>query len=157
MKQKIYLILPDIRSVYNVGAIFRTADACGVSKIFLTGYSPIPKDRFGRERKDFAKSALGAEKTVAWEYHKNIFVLLDKLKNENVEIVAVEQSKKSIDYKDFKITKDTVFIFGNEVEGLSKEILDEVDKIIEIPMIGKKESLNVSVSAGIVLFRVLDI
>ncbi len=156
-KQKTFLILNDIRSVHNVGAIFRTADACGISKIFLVGYTPTPLDRFGRARKDLAKSALGAEKNVSWEYHKDIFNLIEDLKKENIEIVAIEQDKKSIDYKDFKIKKDTAFILGNEVEGVSKEVLKEVDEIIEIQMVGKKESLNVSVSAGVVLFRVLNI
>lgn len=156
-KDQIYIILPDIRSVYNVGAIFRTADACGISKIFLTGYTPQPKDRFGRDRKDFAKCALGAEKTVEWEYRKDLNDLLEELKKEGIEIVAVEQDKKSIDYKDLKIKKDTAFIFGNEVEGVSKDVLKEVDQIIELPMVGEKESLNVSVTAGIVLFRILNI
>ncbi|MBU1557500.1 TrmH family RNA methyltransferase [Patescibacteria group bacterium] len=156
-KKEIYLILPDIRSVYNVGAIFRTADACGVSKIYLTGYTPRPEDRFGRERKDVAKSALGAEKTVPWEYREKLEDLIDELKNKGIEIVAVEQDKNSIDYKNFEVTKATAFIFGNEVEGLSKNILTKMDRIIEIPMVGEKESLNVSVSAGIVLFRVLNV
>ena len=156
-KKEIYVILPDIRSVYNVGAIFRTADACGVSKIFLTGYTPMPEDRFGRPRKDVAKSALGAEKTVEWEYKENLNDFIGELKEKGVDIVAVEQDKKSIDYKKLEIKKDTAFIFGNEVEGLSKDILNKVDKIIEIPMVGEKESLNVSVSAGVVLFRVLNI
>ena len=157
-KKNIVLILPNIRSVYNVGAIFRTADACGVSKIFLTGYTPTPEDRFGRQRRDVAKSALGAEKTVKWEYRENLKDLIEELKKKGVEIVAVEQDKNSVDYKDFEIElKPIAFIFGNEVEGLSKDILNNVDKIIEIPMVGKKESLNVSVSAGVVLFRVLGV
>jgi len=154
---KIFLILDNIRSVYNAGAIFRTADACGIQKIFLTGCTPQPIDRFGRERKDFMKSALGAEKTIAWEYWPNTFDLVKDMKNNGFEIVSIEQSKKSIDYKKFKIKKDTVLILGNEVGGVSKDVLKESDKIIEIPMVGKKESLNVSVSAGIVLFRILNI
>ncbi len=157
MKNKIYIILPDIRSAYNVGAIFRTADACGVSKIFLTGYTPTPKDRFGRIRPDVAKSALGAEQIVPWEYRENLNDLIVELKEKSTEIVAVEQDKNSIDYKDFKIKKDTAFVFGNEVEGVDKNILKQVDKIIEIPMVGEKESLNISVSVGIVLFRILNI
>lgn len=154
---KTYLILHNIRSVYNVGAIFRTADACGVSKIFLAGYTPAPIDRFGRARKDIQKSALGAEKNVEWEQVKNINELIEKLKKEKFQIVSVEQSKKSVDYKDFKLKKDTAFVLGSETEGVPKEILTKSDKIIEIPMLGKKESLNVSVSAGVVLFRILDI
>ncbi len=156
-KQKVFIILPDIRSVHNVGAIFRTADACGVSKIFLTGYTPTPTDRFGRDRKDFTKCALGAEKTVDWEYREDLIDLIKELKQKNVEVVAVEQDTKSIDYKAFDLNKSTAFIFGNEVDGLSQDILNQVDTIIEIPMVGEKESLNVSVSVGIILFRILDI
>ncbi len=151
------VILHNIRSVYNVGAIFRTADAVGVSKIYLTGYTPTPLDRFGRERKDVAKSALGAEKSVEWEYVKNVSSVIKKLKKEYFEIVAVEQSENSIDYKKFKSKQKTAFLFGNEVRGVSKQLLQKCDKVIEIPMRGKKESLNVSVSAGVVLFRVLSV
>jgi tRNA G18 (ribose-2'-O)-methylase SpoU len=157
MKKEIYIILHNIRSAQNVGSIFRTADACGVSKIFLGGYSPLPIDRFGRERKDISKSSLGAEKTVAWEKYEDAGELIEKLKKEGVEIVSVEQDKKSVDYKNFKPIKNTAFVFGNEVGGVEKELLEISDKIIEIPMLGEKESLNVSVSAGIVLFRVLNI
>ena len=163
--QEIYLILHNIRSVYNVGSIFRTADTAGVSKIFLTGYTPVPKDRFGRERKDISKVALGAEKNIEWEKIKNIGTLIKKLKKEEFFIIGVEQSKKSIDYKKisarggpaFGWKEGLVFIFGNEVNGISKSILDKCDIITEIPMKGKKESLNVSVSAGVVLFRVLNV
>ncbi|OGD67133.1 hypothetical protein A2442_01920 [Candidatus Campbellbacteria bacterium RIFOXYC2_FULL_35_25] len=155
--KEIFLILHNIRSVYNVGAIFRTADACGVSKIFLTGYTPSPTDRFGRARKDISKSALGAEKNIPWEHLPKVSELLRELKEQKIQIVAVEQSKDSIDYKKLKINKSTAFIFGNEVDGVDKSILGDVDKIIEISMLGKKESLNVSVSAGVVLFRVLNV
>lgn len=153
------VVLHNIRSVYNVGAIFRTADAVGISKIYLTGYTPTPFDRFGRARKDVAKSALGAEKSVWWEYVKNIDTVVKKLKNEEFEVVAVEQSKNSIDYKNFRLNKKQkiAFLFGNEVRGVSKQLLQKCDKVIEIQMRGKKESLNVSVSAGVVLFRVLNV
>jgi len=157
MKKQIYIILHNIRSAQNVGSVFRTSDACGVSKIFLGGYSPLPKDRFGRERKDISKASLGAEKSVAWEKYEDVGDLIEKLKKEGVEIVSVEQDKKSVDYKNFKITKSTAFVFGNEVDGVEKEILQISDKIIEIPMLGEKESLNVSVSVGVVLFRVLNL
>ncbi|MSU56513.1 MAG: TrmH family RNA methyltransferase [Candidatus Taylorbacteria bacterium] len=152
----VYLILHNIRSVYNVGAIFRTADAICISKIYLTGYTPAPLDRFGRERKDIAKVSLGAEKTVVWEARKSLPALLRKLRKEGVAIIAVEQDAHSVDYKKIKIRKPTAFIFGNEVGGISKNILTLSDTIAEIPMRGEKESLNVSVSAGIVLFRLLD-
>jgi len=153
---KAVVILHNIRSVHNVGSVFRTSDAMGVSKIYLTGYTPTPLDRFGRERKDVAKSALGAQKSVEWEYVKSASVVVKKLKKEKFEIVAVEQSSQSIDYKKFITKQNVAFLFGNEVRGVSKSLLKKCDKIIEIPMRGKKESLNVSVSAGIVLFRVLD-
>lgn len=157
MKKETVVVLHNIRSVYNAGAIFRTADAAGISKIYLTGYTSTPLDRFGRERKDFAKSALGAQKSVPWEYVKSSSVLIKILKKDDFEVVAVEQSKDSIDYKRFKPKQKTVFLFGNEVRGISSQFLKKCDKIIEIPMRGKKESLNVSVSAGIVLFRVLGV
>lgn len=157
MKKETYIILNDIRSVINVGAIFRTADACAISKIYLTGYTPMPIDRFGRIRKDIAKASLGSEKTVAWEHCDDIKDLIKELKEKKVELVAVEQSKKSIDYKEYKVKKSTAFIFGNEIDGVPKDVLERVDAILEIYMMGDKESLNVSVSAGIVLFRVLNI
>ncbi len=154
--KKSFLILDNIRSVYNVGAIFRTADAVGISKIYLCGYTPAPIDRFGRERKDFSKSALGAEKTILWEKREKIKDLLDELKENEVDLVAIEQHDLSLDYKKYSPKKDTAFIFGNEVEGISEEVLKKCDAVLEIPMQGKKESLNVSVSCGVVLFRILD-
>ncbi len=152
--KEVVVILHNVRSVYNVGSVFRTSDAIGVSKIYLTGYTPTPLDRFARERKDVAKSALGAQKSVEWEHFKNVSCVFKKLKKKEFEIVAVEQSKKSIDYKEYKPKRKMVFIFGNEVRGVSKQLLSKCDKIIEIPMKGKKESLNVSVSAGVILFGV---
>ena len=156
MARQTYLLLHDIRSVYNVGAIFRTADAVGVTKIYLTGYTPTPVDRFNQPRPDFAKCALGSEKTVAWEYAKSPTALITRLKKEGIQVIAVEQSKTSIDYKKVKPAQKTLVLFGNEVTGVSKSILKKSDIIAEIPMRGMKESLNVSVSAGIVLFRLFD-
>jgi 23S rRNA (guanosine2251-2'-O)-methyltransferase len=136
-----------------VGSIFRTADAAGVSKIYLTGITPAPVDRFGKKRKDVLKTSLGAEDTVPWQHFLRIGSLLTHLKKDGVRIVAVEQSEQSIDYKKIKhTTKSIAYIFGNEVRGLSSKILEKCDKIVEIQMHGKKESLNVSVSAGIILF-----
>lgn len=155
--KKIYLILHNIRSIQNVGAIFRTADAAGISRIYLTGYTPAPIDRFGRERKDFAKTALGAEMSVKWEHIKSISSLMKKMKKEKIKIIAVEQGNTAIDYKKLKIKFPAAFIFGNEVRGLSKSTLEMCDFVAQIPMLGKKESLNVSVAAGIFLFRVLNI
>ncbi len=155
-KKEIFIILHNIRSVHNVGAIFRTAEAAGVSKIFLTGYTPAPIDRFGRWRKDIAKSALGAEKMLLWESRQNTASLLKNLKKEKFKIIAVEQSPKSVDYKKIRIKNKTAIIFGNEVTGLSPAVLRKCDVVAEIPMKGRKESLNVSVAAGIFLFRALD-
>lgn len=153
---EICLLLHDIRSVYNVGAIFRTADAVGVSKIYLTGYSPTPVDRFNRPRTDFAKCALGSELTVPWEYAKTPARVLTRLKKDGFQVISVEQSADSVDYKKVKPPAKSIVVFGNEVSGVSKSILTKSDVIAEIPMKGKKESLNVSVSAGIVLFRWFD-
>lgn len=146
------LIFHNIRSVQNVGAMFRTADAVGINKIYLTGYTPTPLDRFGKKRKDLAKSALGAEEFVSWEQKKNISSLILKLKKENFLIIGVEQAKGSIDYKKVKLKHKNVFIVGAEVTGIPKDILQKCDTIAEIPMRGKKESLNVSVALGVVLF-----
>src|SRR3989338_7068675 len=151
------LILYNIRSVENVGAMFRTADAAGVSKIYLTGYTPCPLDRFGRIRKDLAKSALGAENFVPWEQKKSITPLLLKLKKEKFLIIGIEQDKNSINYKKVKLRSKNAFIVGAEVTGIPKSVLKKCDIIAEIPMWGKKESLNVSVALGIALFRMLGV
>lgn len=156
-EKEIYLILYNIRSAYNVGAIFRTADAVGVSKIFLVGYTPTPLDKFERARKDVAKTALGAEKSIKWESVRSIKPLLNKLKKEKIKIIAIEQSEKSIDYKKIKQKNGVAFVVGNEVSGIDKNILRLCDEIVEIPMRGEKESLNVSVALGVVLFRILNV
>lgn len=149
-KQQVFLILHNIRSAYNVGSIFRTADGAGVKKIYICGYSPTPDD------KKVAKTALGVEKSMPWEYRKQAWRLLEKLKADGVQIVALEQTKKSVDYRKFNPRFPLALVVGNEVKGLSKRILEYADKIIEIPMFGKKESLNVAVATGIVLFKLLE-
>ncbi len=151
------LILENIRSAQNVGSLFRTADAAGISKIYLVGYTPDPTDRFDRPRGDVAKAALGAEKTVSWEHVETINTFIKKLKKEGFQIIAIEQDKKSIDYKKIKVNKKTAFILGNEVTGVEKKTLLLCDYIAEIPMKGGKESLNVSVAGGIAIFRILNI
>lgn len=150
------IILHDIRSVYNVGAIFRTADAAGISKIYLTGLTPTPLDRFGRKRKDLTKTALGAEDSVLWQKKENIEILISDLKKEKFKIIAIEQAKNSVDYKKIKGQKLAI-IMGNEVDGIPEEILKKCDCVAEIPMNGQKESLNVSVATGIALFRIMNI
>ena len=159
MKKKLnnILILPDIRSALNVGAIFRTADAVGITKIFLTGCTPRPTDQFKRIQKDIAKSALGAEKTIPWEYKKSLPILIRALRRESYKIIAIEQAKNSIDYKKLKVEEKNVFLLGSEVSGLPKNILKKCDIVAEIPMKGEKESLNVSVACGVVLFRIMNI
>lgn len=148
-----YVILENIRSAYNVGAIFRTADATGVTKIFIVGYSPTPTDRFGRVQPEISKTSLGASETVPWVYYENIAAALESLHSEDVSIVAVEQTKNSVTLKDFVIPDKVCYILGNEVDGVSKEALAAVDTIVELPMLGTKESLNVSVTAGVVLYH----
>jgi tRNA G18 (ribose-2'-O)-methylase SpoU len=149
------LILPDIRSAINVGAIFRTADAIGISKIYLTGWTPRPTDKFGRIQKDIAKSALGAETWIPWEYKKTLIPLITYLKKDGYTIIAIEQDDRAIDYRKIKKEDKVAIIMGPEVTGLSKNILDKCDIIVEIPMYGKKESLNVSVACGVALFKIL--
>lgn len=156
MKSKqLYLILHNIRSVHNTASIFRTADGAGVKKIFLTGYTPSPIDEFGKIRNDFKKISLGAEKTVKWEYVKNINKVIDYLKNRGVSIISLEQHPNAINYKKLKPKFPMTLIVGNEIRGIPQNILNKCDAIIEIPMRGKKESLNVSVATGIAIYEIL--
>ncbi|MFA6295455.1 MAG: TrmH family RNA methyltransferase [Candidatus Paceibacterota bacterium] len=155
--KEIRLLLDNIRSVHNVGSIFRTAETIGVSHIYCIGTTPSPLDRFGRKRKDLAKVALGSENIIHWEYSENASKLIEKLKKEGFQIIAVEQDDNSIDYKKIKPKSKCALILGNEVNGVSKELIKKSDLIAEIPMRGKKESLNVCITAGIVLYRLFDL
>lgn len=162
MKQdkETYLILHDIRSTQNVGAILRTCDAVGIDKVYFSGITPAPIDRFGRKRSDVSKSALGAEDSVEWEIAENVFDLIKDFKSRGFQVVALEQNSRAIDYKKVneKFPNDKrVIVVGNEVDGVSKEILDLCDVIAEIPMLGEKESLNVAVSFGVFIFRLLEV
>lgn len=154
------LILDNIRSTHNVGSIFRTSDAIGkIDKIFLCGITPTPIDRFGRKRKDIAKSSLGAEDSIEWEYKKDISDLIKDLRKENYSVVSLEQDKeRGVDYKNLHINSKNNYaiVLGREVEGISKEILDLSDFVLEIPMNGEKESLNVSVATGILLYELFN-
>lgn len=158
-KNSVYIIVHDIRSAYNVGAIFRTADGAGVKKIFLTGYTPEPfneKNIYPTvAQKMIGKTALGAEKFVKYEKIKDLPVLIEKLKKQDFKIIALEQNKKSVDYKKFKPKFPCALILGNEVGGIDEDILNLCDSIISIPMRGEKESLNVSVAAGIAMYEIL--
>jgi tRNA G18 (ribose-2'-O)-methylase SpoU len=147
------LILENIRSAYNVGAIFRTADGAGASKIFLVGYTPSPIDRFGRTQPEIKKTSLGASEEIPWEYSENIVEVIESLKKNGVTIVSVEQGVEAVDITKFSVPKKVAYIMGNEVEGVSKEALVASDCTVEIPMLGTKESLNVSVATGIILYH----
>lgn len=152
----IVLILHNVRSMENVGAMFRTADAMGVSKIYLVGYTPAPTDRFGRKVTRLAKAALGAEDTVPWEREVDVQKLISNLKSGGCTVLSLEQDARSVlltEYIRHQKNKDVALIVGNEVEGVPKEVLDVSDVIVEISMMGKKESLNVSVATGIALFE----
>lgn len=153
------VVLDNLRSVYNVGSIFRTANALGIEKIYLGGITPTPLDKKGIRRKDFAKVALGAEDSVAWEYVESTHSCLSRLKEEGVYIVALEQDERSVDYKSVIIPegKSSCFVVGAEVDGMSKESLALCDVIAEIPMLGTKESLNVTIAFGVSLYRILGI
>lgn len=147
----IFVVCNNIRSRHNVGSIFRTADGAGVSKIYLCGITPAPPHI------NIEKVSLGAENYVEWEYYKDAWRVIDKLKKEGFEIVALEQSKGAINYGEFKPSKSKVaLIVGNEVEGLPKNLLKRSDKIIYIPMRGKKESLNVSVAFGAAVYKITE-
>lgn len=148
-----YLILENIRSAYNVGAIFRTADGAGVSKIFLIGYTPAPIDRFGRVQPEIKKTSLGASEVILWEHHPTVEPVIERLQAEGLKVAAVEQGKESISLGDFEVPEKVVYVLGNEVDGVSDTVLQKADTIVEIPMLGTKESLNVSVAAGIVLYH----
>lgn len=153
------VVLDNIRSTFNVGSIFRTSDALNISKLILCGTTPAPKDRFGRDRDDIAKVSLGAEKTVDWEYFPKTLTVVKSLKKEGYKIIMIEQSDRAVDYKKIKISSKSkvAFVMGTEVEGISKTLLKQADIIAEIPMLGSKESLNVSVAFGVALFRILNI
>lgn len=150
-----YLILENIRSAHNVGSLFRTADGAGVNKIFLVGYTPKPVDRFGRLQSEIQKTSLGATSSVEWESRDDMAELLQELKKENVTVVAVEQAKGSVSLEDFTPPEQVAYILGNEIDGVSAEATHTADTILELPMRGEKESLNVAVTGGIVLYRYL--
>ncbi|MDO8482511.1 MAG: TrmH family RNA methyltransferase [bacterium] len=154
-KEDVFVVLHNIRSIHNVGSIFRTADCLGVSEIILVGYTPTPNDRFGRPRKDFSKVSLGAETTIPWRHFPKISEAIKFLKERQVYVIAVEQALDAIDYKKIKPKFPVAFILGNEVSGIPPTILSHCDVVAEIGMRGSKESLNVSVAAGIALARML--
>lgn len=146
--EKFILILPNIRSAHNVGAMFRTADGAGVDKIYLAGYTPCPP----HPRLD--KVSLGAEKWMPWEYLKQTVRLLKQLKEKGYNIVALEQTKESVNLYDWSPRFPLALVVGNEKTGVTKAMLKYCDQSVELPMRGRKKSLNVSVAAGITMFQI---
>lgn len=148
-KTQLIIILDDIRSLHNIGSVFRTSDAFLIEKIFLCGITATPPN------KEIHKTALGATDTVIWEYAKNVLDVIDELKHNKVDVWAVEQVERSIMLQDFQVEKNKKYalVFGNEVKGVSQEAIEKCDGVIEIPQLGTKHSLNISVSAGIVIWE----
>jgi tRNA G18 (ribose-2'-O)-methylase SpoU len=147
-KTPIVIILDDIRSLHNIGSVFRTSDAFLIEKIYLCGITATPPN------KEIHKTALGATDTVAWEYAKDVLEVITKLKAENTTVYAIEQVENAVFLDNFQPIKETKYalVFGNEVYGVSQEAIKMCDGCIEIPQLGTKHSLNISVSAGIVVW-----
>ncbi len=147
-KTPIIIVLDDIRSLNNIGSVFRTADAFLVEKIVLCGITATPPN------KEIHKTALGATETVVWEHNENVLEVITNLKKEGVKVLAVEQVERAVFLQDFKIEKKQKYalVLGNEVYGVSQEAVAICDGCIEIPQLGTKHSLNISVSAGIVVW-----
>jgi len=151
--KEIIVVLDNIRSTYNVGAIFRSADAAGVDKIYLCGITPTPPNP------KISKVALGAENYILWEKVKTTWRLLEKLKKSGYFIIALEQDKKAKNIFKSKFSKKQnkiVLLLGPEVKGLSNKILKRVNMCLEIPMFGKKESLNVAVAFGVAIYQICN-
>ena len=148
------VLVHNIRSMHNVGSIFRTSDGIGVSHIYLTGYTATPP------RKEITKTAIGAEDFVSWSYDEDPLLIIAAAKQNGTKIVLLEQTPKSIDYKEFKQkhseVDDILFIVGSELKGADQELIDTADITIDLPMRGQKESLNVSVAYGIALYEILS-
>lgn len=147
-KTPIIIVLDDIRSLHNIGSVFRTADAFLIEKIYLCGITATPPN------KEIHKTALGATETVAWEHCANVLEVIESLKAENVTVLAIEQVESAIFLQDFKVENDGKYalVFGNEVFGVSQEAVAICNGCIEILQLGTKHSLNISVSAGIVVW-----
>jgi tRNA G18 (ribose-2'-O)-methylase SpoU len=147
-KTPIIIILDDIRSLHNIGSVFRTADAFLIEKIYLCGITAIPP------HKEINKTALGATETITWEYQKEVTDVIQTLKKDNIKVFAIEQVENAVFLQHFKVEKDNRYalVFGNEVYGVSQKAIELCDGSIEIPQIGTKHSLNVSVSTGIVVW-----
>jgi len=147
-KTPLIIVLDDIRSLNNIGSVFRTSDAFLVEKIFLCGITATPPN------KEIHKTALGATETVAWEHKENVLEVIEKIKSEGVKVFAIEQVESAIFLQDFEIEKDQKYalVFGNEVFGVAQKAIEICNGTIEIPQLGTKHSLNIAVSAGIVIW-----
>jgi len=160
MKEIIFLIAHNVRSAHNVGALLRTADGAGIEKVYITGYTPSPYDSekdlvMTGAQKELAKTALGAEKIVPWEKKKDLRKLIADLKKRRIKVLALELAHKSENIFTYKPKYPAALLIGNEARGIDKKVLEIVDEILYIPMRGKKESLNVSVAAGIAMYQLL--
>jgi tRNA G18 (ribose-2'-O)-methylase SpoU len=152
MRNPIYVLADNIRSLYNVGSLFRSADGALVKKLYLTGYTPHPP------RKEIEKTALGATLTVPWEYFRDPLDAIAELHDQKVSVCVVEHTNRSIPYYQIQPSEFPIcLVVGNEITGVSKEIIEAADMAIEIPMFGTKQSLNVSVAFGIVLYEAVKI
>lgn len=151
-KNALIIILDNIRSVYNVGSIFRTADAFLIEGICICGYSPTP------EHKQMAKTALGASDTVDWIHYPNALEAVKELKQKNYDVFAIEQAVGSIHLQNFKANNyaKLAVVFGNEVEGVQQEVIEACNGCIEIPQLGTKHSLNVATAAGVILWKLIE-
>ncbi|MFH1145991.1 MAG: TrmH family RNA methyltransferase [bacterium] len=153
------ILLHNIRSLFNTGSIFRTADGAGVEKIYLCGITPSPYDNKGNPRAKFVKVSLGAEQYVPWERAVSTSRMITKLKKQGFIILVAEVDKRAVPYVKVKLTKQqlkkTALVLGHEVMGLPKSILKKADKIVMVPMRGKKECLNVSVAFGVLTYGLL--
>lgn len=144
--KKVEVILDNIRSLYNVGSVFRTSDGLGISKLYLCGITATP------EHPKLAKTSLGAEKSVSWEYHKNVIELVNNLKSVGKRIISIETGENTIELDKFEFKDNDVLVFGHEVDGVNKEVLKLSNYIVKISMQGMKESFNVASSFAIVAY-----
>ena len=153
-------LLHNIRSIHNVGSIFRTSDAAGIKKIYLCGITPAPIDEYGRERPAFTKVSLGAEKGIDWESVPSTVDTIKLLRDKGYSVCALEQAPSSVQLWSYPVSVDRLdrfaLVVGNEVDGLPKDVLEQCDAIVHIPMYGKKESLNVAVAYGICVYSFLE-
>jgi tRNA G18 (ribose-2'-O)-methylase SpoU len=151
-RNPIFVLLDNVRSLYNVGSIFRTSDGALIQKLYLTGFTPYPP------RHEIEKTALGSTKSVPWEYIKDPVEVIEKLKYEGIKIVSLEHTDKSIPYYEFRKSDfPACLVIGNEIKGIREDVLKITDIAIEIPMHGIKQSLNVAVAYGIALYDLLRV